>query len=183
MKWIKTKRTYNWHAVYLRYRTEKKVYGELLSKGIDCYLPLRVTRRVWSDRVKTIEEPLLPGYVFVRVSIDEYYDVLLTTGVLRYVTFENKPAVIPECQIQALKSFLEYDNSGIKVSTERIVKGNVVKITSGPLKGVVGEVVNVRGKKWIMIRFEKLGYAVQVDLGLNEIEILKDPVTKRRIPA
>ena len=170
----KTAKSYNWYAAYLRYQTEKKVNDELLDKGIECYLPLKSTKRCWSDRIKTVEDPLLPGYIFVRVSMREYYEVLLARGVLRYVKFENKPAVIPEKQIQSLKIFVEFDHCGIEVSTERIERGSFVRIVKGPLKGAIGEVAEIRGKQRILLRFASLGYCVQVDLGYNEIELLKE---------
>ncbi len=174
MNYCQTIRSYNWYAAYLRYQTEKKVNDELFAKGIECYLPLKPLRHQWSDRVKTIEEPLLPGYIFVRVSMKEYYEVLLARGVLRYVKFENKPAVIPEKQIQSLKIFVEYDHCGIEITTERIAKGDFIRIVKGPLKGAMGEVVEVRGKQRILLRFVTLGYCVQVDLGYNEIELLNE---------
>lgn len=163
---------YNWHAVYLRSRTEKKVYDEILNKGIESYLPLKSSKRIWSDRVKFITEPILPGYIFVRVSYSEYYDVLVINGVLRYVCFDNKPAVVSDYQINLLKLFVEHLNDQIEVSAERIKKGNFVKIISGPLKNVVGEVMETRGKRHLLLRFDQLGYTLQVDLGQNEVEVI-----------
>ncbi len=169
-----TQKKYYWHAVYLRSRTEKKVYEEILNKGIECYLPLKSTKRIWSDRVKFITEPILPGYVFVRVSYYEYYDVLVVNGVLRYVCFDNKPAVVSDYQINLLKLFVEHLNDKIEVSAERIKKGNLVKIISGPLKDVVGEVMEARGKRHLLLRFDQLGYTLQVDLDQNEVEVVSN---------
>lgn len=165
---------YFWHAVYVKYRTHKKVYEELLSKGIECYLPLKLVKRNWSDRVKFIEEPILPGYIFVRISREQYYDVLVTKGALRYVCFDNKPAVIRDNQIELLKLFVEHLNDQIEVCTERLRKGSYVKILSGPLANVIGEVLEIRGKNHLILRFVELGYTLQVDLGLNEVELLPD---------
>jgi transcription antitermination factor NusG len=169
---IITKKQYNWHAVYLRSKTEKKVFHEISNKGIKCFLPLQTSKRIWSDRVKVITEPLLPGYIFVRISLSEYYDVLFTNGVLKYVCFDNKPAVVSEYQINLLKLFVEHLNDKIEVSSERIRKGNFVKIINGPLKNTVGEVMETRGKRQLLLRFDQLGYVLQVDLGLNEVEVL-----------
>ncbi|WP_318349293.1 UpxY family transcription antiterminator [Aquipluma nitroreducens] len=169
---ITTKKQYNWHAVYLRSRTEKKVFDEISNKRIECYLPLRSSKRVWSDRVKIITEPVLPGYIFVRISLSEYYDVLVTNGVLKYVCFDNKPAVVSDYQINLLKLFVEHLNDKIEVSSERLRKGTFVKIINGPLKNVVGEVSETRGKSYLILRFEQLGYTLQVDLSQNEVEIL-----------
>ncbi len=168
------KKEYKWHAAYLKYRNELKVYELLKSKGIECYLPLRLSKRIWSDRVKIIKEPLFSGYIFVKVNTSEYYEVLFTDGVLRYVSFENKPAVIRDCQIDSLKLFLENVNEKIEISTARIHKGCFVKIINGPLKNSIGEVVEMKGKQCLLLRFEPLGYNIHVDLGDNEIEVLTD---------
>lgn len=163
---------FTWHAVYLKARNEKKVYAELQAKGIECYLPVRMVKRIWSDRVKILEEPILPGYIFVHINLAQYYDVLITKGAIRYVCFENKPAVISETQIELLKLSVEHLNDQIEVSTERLRKGNHVKILNGPLKNVTGEVLELRGKNHLILRFDQLGYTLQVDLGQNEVELL-----------
>lgn len=169
---ITTKKICKWHAIYVKYRHELKVLELLKSKGIESYLPLRLTKRIWSDRIKVIKEPLFPGYIFVRVTHAMYYEVLFTDGVLKYVSFENKPAVIRDYQIESLKLFMEKLNDEVEVSTDRIYKGSHVKVLTGPLKNVIGEVVETRGKKRLLLRFEHMGYNIHVDLGDNEIEVL-----------
>ena len=172
IKYFIKKKDYKWHAAYLKYRNEIKVYELLKSKGIECYLPLRLSKRIWSDRVKIIKEPLFSGYIFVKVNISEYYEVLFTDGVLRYVSFEDKPVVIRDSQIKSLKLLIENANEEITVSTDRICKGCTVKIINGPLKNAIGEVVETRGKKHLLLRFAYIGYNIHVDLGDNEIEVL-----------
>lgn len=167
------KRKYSWHAVYLRYRTEKKVQEELNLKGVECYLPLKYTKRYWSDRIKIIGEPLFTSYIFVRISPLEYYDVLTVKGALHYITFENKAVVISDDKIELLKLFVEKVNDNIQVSTERLAKGNIVKITKGPLKDHEGEVIEMRGKNYAILRFNELGFHIQVDLNLNEMELVQ----------
>lgn len=171
---IQTKKNYNWHAVYLKYRLEKKVNDELLRKGIDCYLPLRLSKRIWSDRFKIISEPIFSSYIFVRVNQLEYFEVLASEGALRYVCFENKPVIIPDQQMELLKAFVNNFNDEIEVVSGRIDKGNFVKIINGPLKNLIGEVVETRGKSNLVLRFDQLGYTLQVDLGQNEVEVVTD---------
>ena len=86
---------YNWYALYTRSRYEKKLNQDLMTRGIECYLPLKVEKKKWSDRVKVIEEPLLRGYLFVKVSNREYFNVLNANGAVSYVAFEGKAAAIP----------------------------------------------------------------------------------------
>lgn len=161
---------YKWYAVYVKSRAEKKALAELTFKGVDAYLPLRVVKRKWSDRVKLVEEPLLRGYLFVFVSEIEYLNVLQTPGVVGYVTFEGKAAAIPEEEIENLKIFLERNKAFVDVSYENIAKGQKVKVVGGPLEGVEGEVFELRGKKRISLRFETLGCSVFADVSLELLE-------------
>lgn len=165
--------SYSWYALYTRSRHEKKLHQELLTKGVESYLPLKTEKRQWSDRVKVIEEPLLKGYIFVKVSNREYFDVVNNIGAVCYVSFEGRAASIPEKQILDLKQFVDYYNDKINVTKERISKGDKVKIKSGLLKGVHGEIIEIRGKKRIVLRFDSLGYFVHTDISMDEVEFLE----------
>lgn len=165
--------SYNWYALYTRSRYEKKLHNDLLMRGVETYLPLKTEKRKWSDRVKVVEEPLLRGYVFVKVSNREYFDVVNNPGAVCYVSFNGKPAAIPEKQIQDLRLFVEAYNDSLNVTKERIVKGDVVTVKSGLLKGVQGEVIEIRGAKRIVLRFRSLGYCVHTDISMDEIEFAK----------
>ena len=165
--------TYQWHAIYTRSRFEKKLANLLEQKGINCYLPLKIEKRQWSDRVKKIEEPLLKGYLFVKVSNKEYFDVLNTPGAVCYVSFEGKAAPIPEKQINDLKAFLQYVNDQVDVTRERLSKGEKIIVVTGPLKGVTGELIDFKGKNRIVLRFENIGYCVLTDIPLEQVSIYK----------
>ena len=173
MKYISTNRSYKWFAVYTKSRAEKKLHAELIKKGIETYLPLLKIKRQWCDRVKIVEEPLLPGYIFVRVSNKEYFEVIVTPGAIRYVCFEGKATPIPECQIEDLKVFLECGGQDLEVTTERIRKGDIIRVVNGPLRNVSGEVVEIRGKRRILLRFDSLGYNVHAEMGVNKVEVVK----------
>ena len=171
--------SYNWYALYTRSRYEKKVHHALNSRGVESYLPLKVEKRKWSDRVKVVEEPLLRGYLFVKVSNKEYFDVLNNTGAVCYVAFGGKAASIPENQIQNLKTFVSNFNDKINVTRDKISKGAQVKIKRGLLKDVQGEIVEIRGKNRIVFRFESLGYCMHTDISMDEVdfvETLESPV-------
>ncbi|MDD3011758.1 MAG: transcription termination/antitermination NusG family protein, partial [Bacteroidales bacterium] len=75
-------------------------------KNIEAFLPLRKTLKQWSDRKKWVEEPLFSCYIFVNVNPQEYYQAINTDGAVRYITFEGKPALVPEQQINAVKIYL-----------------------------------------------------------------------------
>ena len=96
-----------WFAIYTKPRWEKKVNQLLLGKGVECYCPLNKVKRKWSDRIKTIEEPLFKCYVFVKVTEADRTKVRLTNGVVNFVYWNGKPAVVREKEIQTIKLFLE----------------------------------------------------------------------------
>ena len=164
------KAEYKWHAVYVKSRTEKKTLRDLAHKGIEAYLPLRLSKKQWSDRVKMIEEPLLRGYLFVRVSYREHVEVLKPSGVMAFISFGSEPAEIPEKQINDLKLFLEKVNAAVHVTNETAAKGQKVRVVGGALKGIDGEISEIRGKKRIVLRFEKLGCSVFADVETQFIE-------------
>ncbi|MGV8095633.1 MAG: UpxY family transcription antiterminator [Mangrovibacterium sp.] len=163
--------TYRWFAVYTRSRFEKKLASLLTEKGVNCYLPLKTERRQWSDRVKMIEEPLLKSYLFVKVSNREYFNVLNTPGAVCYVSFRGEAAPIPEKQIDDLKTFMSIYNEKVDAVRENLSKGEQVIVVSGPLKGIIGELVEFRGKNRIALRFERLGYCILTDISLQDVEV------------
>lgn len=168
---------YKWYAVYVKSRAEKKLYSELVRMGVEAYLPLVSKKKQWSDRVKIVEEPLLRGYLFVKVSTKEYFDVLNVNGAVAYVAFLGKPAEIQENQIYALRMFQEKVNEGVQVTRDVLNKGQKVKVVLGLLAGMYGEIVEFRGKKRIVLRFDNLGYSVFTDVTIDLIERV-EPIGK-----
>lgn len=166
-------RPYFWHAIYTRSRAEKKLYKELCSKDIECYLPLQKELRQWSDRTKWVEEPLLRSYLFVKVSEREYYDVINSSFAVRYVTFGGKAVPIPEMQIDTLRLFLDDENRKVDLTHETLEKGENVEVVGGPLKGIQGEIIQIKGKERIVIRFDSLGTCVYTDISLDKIKQVK----------
>ena len=101
---------YFWHALYTKSRAEKKALTELQSREIEAFLPLHRKLRQWSDRKKWVEMPLIPGYLFVKVSRREYDAALHSNYIVAYVKFEGSAAIIPEKQIVYLKLLLKQNN-------------------------------------------------------------------------
>lgn len=166
------KKNLQWFAVYVKARFERKVLAALEQKEIECYLPLRKEVRQWSDRKKEVEEPLIRGYLFVYIDIRFYYDVLVVPGVIKFVSFDQKPAVIPEYQIDDLKIFLRDGGRHVEVTNEYVQKGQLVRVCEGPFLDAIGEIVELRGKKRILMRVRALGCVIHAELGANQIELL-----------
>lgn len=147
-----------WLAVYTRPRWEKKVDQLLREKGTESYCPLNKVRRKWSDRVKVVEEPLFKSYVFVKVSDADRTAVRMTPGVINFVYWEGKPAVIREKEIANIRKFLdEYEN--VEVRPMELKVDQRVTITRGPLMDQEGKVLAVQHKT-VKVAIDSLGYVL-----------------------
>jgi transcriptional antiterminator RfaH len=148
-----------WYAVYTRSRNEKKVYALLKEQSIESYLPLQRRLKQWSDRRKWIEEPLIRSYIFVRASERDYYTVLNTPGVVKYVTFSGRAAPIPDRQINTLKRLLATE-ADLEVIPQILFPGAPIEVIAGPLMGLRGEMVQYKGKNRVVIRINEIGQSV-----------------------
>ena len=125
-------------------------------KGLESYCPLNKVRRKWSDRMKTVEEPLFKSYVFVKVSEDDRASVRMTNGAINFVYWNGKPAVIKEREITAIKRFLdEYDNVEARPADLKV--NQRVRITNGTLMDHEGRVLDLR-HKMVKVAIDSLGY-------------------------
>lgn len=169
------KTNYKWYAVYTRVNQEKKIYKLLGEKGIDCYLPLKKTLRVWNDRKVWIDEPFFRCYLFVYVSYVEFFQVLNTSGVVNYVSFEGQAQQVPFQQMENIKKFIEQYEREVVVSREKINKGHLAKVLYGPFKDMEGEVVKVCNNYRIIIRIDALGCNLYANISKDEIQKIKSP--------
>jgi transcriptional antiterminator RfaH len=158
-----------WYPVYTRARAEKKVQAWLVKHCIECYLPIKKVLRQWSDRKKWVFSPLFSSYIFVKINMGEYLEVLNTPGVARFVWFEGKPVAIAEKQINTIQLLLEGDID-LESLDELFLQGEQVTIDYGPLKGVGGELIDYRGKKRILIRVNEIGKNLVIEVPLSYIK-------------
>ena len=154
---------YNWYAIRVKSRSEKRVYTDLTEQGIEAYLPLQKKLRQWSDRKKWVEMPLISGYVFVYISRKEYEIVLRVFNVVSYIYFEGKAAVIREEDINLLKRMLGQVDVELEITEEQFKPGQKVEIIAGPLLGVIGELIELKGKNKVALRIPPLGYTVLIE--------------------
>lgn len=175
---LKSKKERNWYVVYTRSRAEKKVCNELNTRDIECFLPLQKKLRQWKDRKKWVEMPLISGYCFVKISRKEYEQVLKTDNVVCYVTFEGKAAVIPEKQILSLKNMLKQNDFEVSVTHENFKAGKKVEIIEGPLIGLTGELLEVRGKNKFILRFQQINSIFTAEVPAKYLSFLPSEVTE-----
>ena len=116
-----------WYALYTKSRTEKKTGQELVSKGIETFLPLEKILKEWSDRKKWVEEPLFRSYIFVHINKAEHFKVLNASGIVRFITFEGKAVPIPDLQIEAIKQFINLEEI-IDEPSENLIIGDMLLV-------------------------------------------------------
>jgi transcription antitermination factor NusG len=144
-----------WYALYTRPRAEKLVYQRLVEAGIETFLPLQRTYRMWSDRKKLVEKPLLSSYVFVKTNNKSFPKVYKTNGVVKFISFEGQPVSIPQNQIDNLRLLINSD-ADIEVSSEKFATGDNVEVINGSLIGLTGELIKIGSKNRVIVRIDRL---------------------------
>jgi transcription antitermination factor NusG len=156
LKSIKTNNSESkWYALYTRPRAEKLVYQRLVEVGIETFLPLQKTYKMWSDRKKLVEKPLLSSYIFVKTNKKSFPKVYKTNGVVRFVSFEGQPVSIPQNQIDNLRLLID-SNAEIEVSSEKFAQGDNVEVINGSLIGLTGELIRIGSKNRVVVRIDRL---------------------------
>lgn len=149
----------NWYALYTSPRAEKQVKERLERIGVETYLPLHLSPRKWSDRIKMVEVPLFNSYIFVRVEEAFLRDLLKIQGISRIVYYNGKPAIVRQKELDQIRLFLE------KAAEKELTMGvgDEVIIACGPLKEKSGKIQRV-DKRYLLLQLEQLGVSVSVDL-------------------
>lgn len=147
-----------WYVVYSKPRWEKKVSALLSEKGITVYCPINRLKKRWSDRVKKVEQPLFTSYVFVQIHENEKSKVRETPGVINYVYFNGKPAIVKNAEIERIKKFLS-ENENVSVEPAEFKKNQRVIIEEGLFIEQEGTVVDLQNNK-VLVEIESLGYTL-----------------------
>lgn len=161
-----------WHVIYTKSKWEKKTADVLMQQGVESWCPVQKKERQWSDRKKIIEEPLFRSYVFVKILQTERVKVLETNGVVNFLYFEKKPAIIRDNEIDAIKKYLGMANSSIKiVNLANIPPQTKVAINQGLFMGQRGEVIKA-SKKTVFVQLESMNLMMIVEFKVEEISVI-----------
>ena len=152
-----------WFALYTKPRWEKKVDALLQRKGLESWCPLQKVERQWSDRKKIVEDTLFKSYVFVHIAEEERLQVLQTDGVLNFVHYLGKPAVIKDEEINLIKSYLKEKDAVISTQSWESLEPDIrVKVKHGIFMDNTGTVLRASRKK-VYVRLESLGQVMVVE--------------------
>ena len=148
----------NWYVLYVKPQSEKKVASALKRIGVTVFCPTITEVRVWSDRKKKLEVPLFKSYVFVNLSESQRSRVFEVHGVVRYLFWLGKPAIVQDAEIETIKSWLA-DEKLEDFEVKQYRPGDDVTIASGPLKDKKA-VIHEIGAKTMRLVLKELGVVV-----------------------
>jgi transcription termination/antitermination protein NusG len=159
----------HWFAIWTRSRHEQVVREQLEKKKITAFLPTIPKWSRWKDRKKKIDWPLFPGYCFARFDPVDTLAVLKCTGVVNIVSFDGKPAPIPDYEVANIRlligSELQYDPCPL------IHEGMMVEVQHGPLRGVIGRLVRKDTQHArLVLSVDLIGQAVSVEVDAADVK-------------
>ena len=160
----------NWYALYTKQRWEKKVADLLSVKNIENYCPVNKVYRQWSDRKKMVTVPLFTCYVFVKIDEKRQLSARSTAGVINFVYWLKKPAIIPDEEIALIRKFLnDYEN--VQLEKIPVQSNDIVRITNGVLMGQEGMVLSTSNKV-VKVILPSLGFMMMAEVKISHVELL-----------
>ena len=154
--------SFPWFALQVRTRNEAGVAEQLSGQGYERFFPLYKVRKRWSDRIKEVDTPLFPGYLFCRFNPQDRLPILKTPGVMRIVGFKNGPVAVDESEIQALQTIAAA--GAPQQPWPFLTAGDRVRIESGPLLGLEGILTEVRRSYRLVLSVTLLQRSVAVEI-------------------
>lgn len=157
-----------WYALYTKPRWEKKVASQLEKQEFTIYCPVMKVQRQWSDRKKTVIEPVFRGYIFIHCITEKLWESLATNGVVNVVRYLGKPAIIRDEEIDTIKKFLdEFEN--IEVQNIALEPASRVRIRSGVMMNYEGIIVEVYGNRAV-VKIDSLGLQLSAQFDRGNLE-------------
>jgi transcription antitermination factor NusG len=161
-----------WFAAYTAPRHEKAAAEYLRRKSVDVFLPVYDVARNWNGRRALVKLPLFPCYVFVRIRACERLAVLEVPQVVRIVSFNGRPAALPDAEIEALRTAIQARNSKPYPYTPT---GTRVRIAAGPLRGLEGIVQREKGSARIVVSVDMIMQSVALELDAADLDMVEGP--------
>lgn len=160
----------SWYVIHTKPRFEKKVATALERKGFEVYLPLRKIVKQWSDRKKKIQEPLIKSYVFINMEAKGREQSLTTPGVVRFLFWLGKPAVVKQQEIDAMRQFLGELDYLPEKSWYYLSEGDKLEVESGVFKKKTGAFIARQGNN-ILLNINSLGQVIRVQIPIQHLSL------------
>ncbi|MGA7624830.1 MAG: UpxY family transcription antiterminator [Candidatus Acidiferrales bacterium] len=166
-----------WFALQVRARRELGISDQLRSLGYEWFLPLYSCKKRWSDRTKTVQLPLFPGYIFCRFDPLNRLPILKIPGVIQVVGFNRQPVPIDQDEIRAIQVLVA---SGLPHKPWPYLKvGDKVRIEAGPLCGLEGSLTEFQGDRQLVLSVTLLRRSVAVKIDSTSVTLLRQGTEPR----
>jgi transcription antitermination factor NusG len=142
-----------WHVLYTKPRHEIKALERLAQNGFEVYCPMKTTLKQWSDRKKKVSEPLLPSYIFIKITEKKRAIPLTDPSVLNYIYWLGKPAIIRDTEIDTLKGIVskdkvqEFEVRKLKTGSEIVINKGQIKRKNAIVKSITNNYVKAELKE------------------------------------
>jgi transcription antitermination factor NusG len=168
----------SWFAVRVRSNFERIAVTHLRERGYEEFAPSHKTERHWSDRKKEVDQFLFPGYVFCRFNPQNRLPVLTAPGVVDVVGWGRVPAPIPDEEIERVRRMVQ---SGLLVSPWPYLElGQAVLIERGPLAGMEGILVEVKGRCRLVVSINLLKRSISAEVERSCVRPVKSVASNAR---
>ena len=165
----------NWYAIVVKPQAERVVEVLLGQKNYETFFPVVSTERRWSDRTKRVDVALFPGYVFCRFDHDRRLPIMTTPGVREIVGFGRHAAPVDDAELTALRIVLA---SGASVERcDYLQAGDAVEVTKGPMQGLRGSLLEVKGSCRVVLSVELLQRSVSVEMDRTRIRRIENEMS------
>jgi transcription antitermination factor NusG len=165
-------RVFPWFALQVWSRRESLVATQLRGQGYECFLPLTKSIRRWSDRMKEVELPLFPGYLFCRFDLHNRGPLLMTPGIRQIVGVGRTPMSVEESEVEAIRQALA---SGLPSQPWPYLQiGERVRVSHGSLKDLEGILVNFKGSNRVVLSVTLLQRSVAMEVDLSWVTPLDE---------
>ena len=167
----------SWFAIQVRARQEFGISQHLQSNGYEWFLPLYKRKKHWSDRIKEVQSPLFPGYLFCRFDPFDRLPILKIPGVIQIVGFNRQPIPVDEDEIGAIQVLVA---SGVPHQPCPYLEvGDKVRIETGPLRGLEGLLVEFQSNHQLVLCVTLLQRSVAVKIDSTSVTSLRSAVAPR----
>jgi transcription antitermination factor NusG len=172
---------YPWFALQTKSRSENFVAIQLRGKGYEPFLPVYKSRRRWSDRMKELELPLFPGYLFCRFNPLDRLPILVTPGVLQVVGNGKNPIPVDEAEIATIQAAIQSGLPRQPWLCQQV--GRRVRVECGPLSGLEGILLSFKGGHRLVLSVTLLQRSVAVEVDESWVRPIPASSLVSSIPA
>lgn len=158
-----------WFAIKVKYKSEKLVLQQLEKKGVTSYAPMRNYTKRYNRKIVHHTVPILPCYLFVQISDRDFVKVLETEYVYNFVKIGNQLTPVHDYEIEILRR-IEGIEDDFNLTEVEYQKGQSVKVSNGPLFGMQGIISQIKSKGKLVVNFDSLGIALQIEINKKQLE-------------